>query len=552
MRLDWKRNGSLWVAIAALWGTLAMLVHQTLALTGGELAYAIDDTYIHMAMARNLAEHGLWGITPYGFTSSASSIAWPALIGMADRLVGVQLWLPLAFNLVLATALLMACHCALMRRPVGAHPLVTLGALLAIVYVMPLHINVLIGMEHVLQTLVTLSAAYVAARLATDDAAWADKRWRWGLVALSAVLPAVRYEGLFVVAAIGALMLWRRRVAFAAVLGVAAVVPVGAFGLFSLHQGWFVLPNPVLLKGTTPSLSFAGLRAQLARGTGQLLYTSHVLAFVLAAGACLVGRLRGAGLKTFSQAYSALFVAVAAMHMSFASTGWYFRYEAYLVAWGILATAIALQEILHAEPAQRGRLARAVGAGALAVLALAVASPSAGARLRSLAAMPGAIADRALVAIRIPPGSSAERYFQQVQMGRFVNAYYAGGVVAANDIGAINFYAPVHCMDLVGLADMDVARLYRQHAFSPEALGRLARARGVQIAIVYEHWFKGRLPAGWVRVGCWRQRGVQGGRGRVAFYAVDPAERSRLTAHLSAFKLPSEVVLELDAPSRAH
>ena len=43
-----------------------------------------------MAVARNLAEHGVWGVTRYEFTSSTSSLAWPLLLAAADLVVGVR------------------------------------------------------------------------------------------------------------------------------------------------------------------------------------------------------------------------------------------------------------------------------------------------------------------------------------------------------------------------------------------------------------------------------------------------------------------------------
>ncbi len=35
--------------------------------TQGEIIYPLDDTYIHMAVAKNFVEHHVWGITQYAF-----------------------------------------------------------------------------------------------------------------------------------------------------------------------------------------------------------------------------------------------------------------------------------------------------------------------------------------------------------------------------------------------------------------------------------------------------------------------------------------------------
>ena len=79
------RPRALWpllVPMALLWTVIAGLLLLSLGRTEGHLVYALDDPYIHMAMARNVALHGVWGVTPDGFTSSSSSIAWTAVLSL--------------------------------------------------------------------------------------------------------------------------------------------------------------------------------------------------------------------------------------------------------------------------------------------------------------------------------------------------------------------------------------------------------------------------------------------------------------------------------------
>ena len=65
-------------------------------------------------------------------------------------------------------------------------------------------------------------------------------------------------------------------------------------------------------------------------------------------------------------------------------------------------------------------------------------------------------------------------YHQQVQMGTLLREYYTGRTIAVNDIGAVNFFADITVIDLVGLASMDVARLRRAGEPGPwiESLAR--------------------------------------------------------------------------------
>ncbi len=55
------------------------------------------------------------------------------------------------------------------------------------------------------------------------------------------------------------------------------------------------------------------------------------------------------------------------------------------------------------------------------------------------------------------PQCTTNIYEQQYQMGLFVRRYYQNSTVALNDIGAVNFLADIHCLDLLGLANAEVA-----------------------------------------------------------------------------------------------
>ena len=87
-------------------GSLAAALHSALPLTEGRLVYALDDAYIHMAVGRNLASHGVWGCTPYHFASASSSLLWTFALGVLDRVLQVHDSIPLALNVVLALATL--------------------------------------------------------------------------------------------------------------------------------------------------------------------------------------------------------------------------------------------------------------------------------------------------------------------------------------------------------------------------------------------------------------------------------------------------------------
>ena len=71
------------------------------------------------------------------------------------------------------------------------------------------------------------------------------------------------------------------------------------------------------------------------------------------------------------------------------------------------------------------------------------------------------------------PQCTTNIYEQQYQMGLFVRRYYQGSTVALNDIGAVNFLADIHCLDIWGLANAEVAAAKQKHTYQVLDIDRL-------------------------------------------------------------------------------
>src|SRR5690242_17300955 len=117
LRKHWPAVGGL----AILWMTVAFHYADSVARHHGQFAYALDDAYIHMAMARNVVQHGVWGITRHGFTSSSSSPLWTLLLSAVGAVAGIHDLTPLLLNTLFASALCVAIYAFL--RSWGIRPL---------------------------------------------------------------------------------------------------------------------------------------------------------------------------------------------------------------------------------------------------------------------------------------------------------------------------------------------------------------------------------------------------------------------------------------------
>ncbi|MEQ9166804.1 MAG: hypothetical protein RLO12_11140, partial [Fulvivirga sp.] len=61
-----------WIAIAIFSIVFLILFAFSIQRNNGEFVYPIDDTYIHMAIANNTADYGMWGIDKYSFSATSS------------------------------------------------------------------------------------------------------------------------------------------------------------------------------------------------------------------------------------------------------------------------------------------------------------------------------------------------------------------------------------------------------------------------------------------------------------------------------------------------
>jgi hypothetical protein len=515
---------SLLVCLGILYVIVGASLLMAIRSTGWHITYALDDPYIHLSIARNLVENGTWGINPGHFAGASSSPLWTLLIAGGQKLLGPVDWLPLALNLILVGATAVAIW--LLLRRFMADKLAACATLL-IALAAPLPMLAAGGMEHVLQIMLVVAFAAVAMKMILPS----DSSRNAGTVALAAVCAALivstRFEGLFFVAAACLILLFKKRLLPALVVGLAAWAPVALYAAFSMHHGGSWLPNSVLIKGNAPPHSLHAL----------LLYPLHWIRALTAAplGALLIGdllllaALRGDARPHASAArvLLGLFLLTAPLHGQFAMVGWFSRYEAYLIVLGSIAGCAAFAVVWSS--ARRAALRPAMIAVAL-FFALAPAA-------------------RAVVSLRRVPIASGNIYRQQVQMARLAKLH--GTPVAVGDIGAVSWFGGNYVVDLGGLADREVFQAHRTGSFNSMVMQQVCDEHGVQMVIIFDDWFTrfGGVPKSWKKVATWTiPRNVASAGATVSIYAVDEAAADllkRQVAEFSRASLPAEVKVEL-------
>ena len=227
-----------WTAVVAgiliLLSACSMTVWYSVQSTDGTFTYPLDDTYIGMAIAKNVALHGTWGASRE-FASAASSPGFILLLSACYLVTGPNVYWPL----VLALAASVGCIFAADRLMRQTPRMTRMCAVLAVALLTPLSTMALIGMEHALHILLCL----VFLRLSVSLIA-GGRPLTWRVLAVVALMVAVRYESLFVAVGTCVLLARQRRWRASITLGIAAWIPVIAFGAYSIAHGGALSPTP--------------------------------------------------------------------------------------------------------------------------------------------------------------------------------------------------------------------------------------------------------------------------------------------------------------------
>lgn len=532
LKKHWHQHWPLDVAAASLLSIMAVILTMSVGQNQGHLVYALDDPYIHMAMARNFARYHVWGATRYGFTSSSSSPLWSLILSLSYFVAGDRNAAPLLWNLLFSLLGLLAANAILCWYKIA--PAARLMALLGMILLIPLPAVIMAGMEPPLQILISLLTVFIAARWLSGEAPELARRDAVWLLVLAPLVTAVRFDGLALIAAIALVLLFRRRWRYAAAFVAAGALPVIVYGIISVSEGWFWFPNSVLLKATVPNLTSAGgmvfsLASSLFEHAQMAMHVPALLIAVLLAYLAAGGK--GIAPCESRQLMGSMVLLVGLAHLEFVRPTLLYRYSAYLAALCVVVLAAQLPVLVPRPP----RL--------LALSTWTVPRNVAAAALVAALAFP-LVMERGVLLWQIPQ-CTTNIFEQQYQMGLFVRQYYSGAGVALNDIGAVNYLADIHCFDLWGLASLPVARARREHQYQAPEIARFARQAQVKIAIIYDAWFAGALPPDWVRVGTWTIRNnLVAGSDTVSFYAVQPAEVPHLVQCLRGFyfQLPKDVM----------
>jgi len=501
-------NRMITLALIVGLGIFLVLELAGLSLTDGVFVYLLDDPYIHLSMAEQIAAGG-YGINPGEYASADSSILFPILL-LPFAGTAFHAYLPLIYNaLGLAIALI------LLAKIILESGLTDKIFVPFIILFAPVALNfqgiALLGMEHMLHIDTVLMALLGLMR-------WL-KTGRLNALLIIAILvgPLLRYEALGLSLALSFALMFHGHKKAGIALALGALAPVVSFGFWLQSIGLSFLPNSVLAKSAFSGPDTNPLWAIISYNFSKYGNLPFALSFV-AVGLGLLAVSVWTWKDRRTRVLALIAAAIALGHAVFGKFGWANRYEIYALVY--VSTTIM---VIAAPMLSHGYIWKL-----LVILALGLGA----AKYGTFAVLSGI-------------NGPANIYSQQWQMARIARLW--DGPVLANDIGLLSYGNSNKIIDLYGLASKEAleARRSRAPAGWPN---RMAIEENAGLAMIYDNWFAKDLEEGWARVAYLDlQVPVPFIGPRVSIYATSPDMVAPVRALLGEFSstLPRYAKLEM-------
>lgn len=502
-------------------GSLIFFNIQAVTGFAGRYIYPLDDAYIHLSMAKNFAEFSVWGITQYEFSSTTSSPLFTFLLAILIKVFGNWEYIPLCANTIAGLFLIWISHNYLKQFSKLTYTVF----LASIVLLMPLHLMIMTGMEHVFHTLTMVLALLAFKKYLENEA----PRNFSNLALLAILATGFRYESLFFIFFMCVYLFFIKKEYFQSIaLGLFAITPVLIYGWISVDHGSFFLPNSLILKGNTND-GIIGFLTRVA-GNGYRGISVLILILILLVQIFIKSKSQSIFIdKIKNNAIQIVVFCGFAVHLLFANFGWLIRYEAYLVVVILFAIAPFADELFQKK------IGNQVLKFAMVILLLITFSM------------------RFVPMLKLQSLASKNIFDQQIQLADFLHKYYRNSKVVANDIGAITYFNNIHLLDTYGLGSIEVAKLRKEDhgKFTDNKklqayIYNTAKLQDFEVALVFDEWVK--MPDYFSKVGTLTiQNNYMAGGTTVSFYSIKKEDTDKVRNQLVEFskQTPKDVIINI-------
>lgn len=495
--------------------------------TDGHYVYPIDDTYIHLAMAKNFALYDLWGITKYQFSSTSSSPLFTFLLSCLIKMFGNNDQIPLYFNIFFSLGIVyfLSIYFAEIFKDVKKTVLVVLFTLFFAI----LHVQLLSGMEHIFQVFLFVVNIFCFYR--RDK----NRLVAFGFYFSLLLMGLVRFESMFYFVILAFVLMLIKKWKDAIGVLVLGFIPILIFCYFNYQQDGYFFPNSVEVKGTKLSLDsniFSQLKMILVDNFifNISFYKIGFFPIIL----CAVFIYRDLKTKNFIEVvhdnfFLIVFSLLMICHSMFADLKGMFRYEAYILTGFSMVLIPKITRLIFDfnNYIRREKLISLLVAMNILLFFY-----------------------KGFMAHTVLSDGGKNIYEQQIQSARFLHTYYNDSKVVANDIGAITYYTDIHLLDIAGLGSTEMIpfnenkKLFDQKF--KDFLTQYGSEHNYEVAIVYENWLQGFAPETWRKAAILKiNNRVTVAKEEVTIYAVNPSGLEELKRNIKRFNWNKNVQVSI-------
>jgi len=532
-RLTLPQLWVLTIAFLTLVIPLLILEYPLLQYSKGTFVYPLDEAYIRMATARNLAFHESWSLSGRGFNSASSSILYPVLLAAVYKLFGTHLIFPFLINLFAGLICIVVVQRWLFRHGLTAFSQMLILA--AMILLTPFPVLVAEGMEHMLQVLFTIVFFIrFCGWLATEERRQSERHaLPWDIYLIGMMMTAIRYEGLFAVVVAFLALLIKRRLLLCMGFGFVSVLPVVIFGIYSLHHGAYFLPTslmikaiPIPLNGETMGKFFTNdffIRIFYPYNTHGAIAATRLLIVLPLLYWLFLDQMQRQSMYRNLLLFA---LSLTILHLAFVNVVLFFRYEAYLIACTALIAGMLIAKKEKIRWPHDGSAARPVAVWTCIILLYPFFS-------------------RSWMAYKECGTACMNTYEQSYQAAVFLHLFYNNDAVVTEDIGTAGYLSNGKKIDLTtGIGYIEIGRSRIESYDRAEYTGYLVSQEKPALAIVSENRYGHGLLHNWIKVADWYTNNTTVLRDtHISFYAPDQGSAPSLRDKLKTYEplLPAAV-----------
>ncbi len=484
--------------------------------TDGHYVYFIDDTYIHLSMAKNFAFYKVWGITKYQFSSTSSSPIFTYILSLLIKFFGNSDQLPLYFNVILGFGIVyfLNQYYSNVFRDIKN----TVIAVLFTLFFAVLHLQLLSGMEHVLHVFLLTVNVLCLSNLKKKSSVF-------GFYFSLLFMGLVRFESMFYFASLAFVFSLMKKWKESIVVLLVGFIPIAFFCYFNYQHDGYLFPNSVVVKGTKFTFD-----SNLPRQLKFVLLDNFLLNIsfykiglfpVILSSVFIVRDIKR---KHFYEIINDNFLLIVfsllmISHSMFAELKGAFRYEAYILTGFSMALIPKIKGIFE-NFKYYIKKERVVSALVLINVFLFIYKFS--------------------YAHRMLENGGKNVYEQQIQSARFLHTYYNTSKVVANDIGAITYFTDIHLLDIVGLGSKEMIPFNENKKPADQKfenfLTEYTKDNKYDIAIIYDKWFQGHVPKIWKKAAVLKIKNLSTvAEDEVSVYSIDSNNLHPLKQNIKKF-----------------